>query len=292
MAKRWGLAAAAVALLALITAAVVLATGVILLPVHTPGSKPVSLTVISRSGPLAGGPVDILAATSVEDLRSLTFAAHGPNEDICRTSECWSSITIAHPSLLIALSAPAPCRKSALNADVGPGALLTIHEVVGGWECPVGAGTLAVPSYWLLAVPLDVLPPNVLTVAFDATAGGFVRGLGGQPLNLASGSTTIDLRLPMPRQGDPVTSTAELRAAVQSARRDAQRRLGNNRLTLIGLALRRWPKGDLGCGSGQSGADLVWGSLLVFRVDTSTNVLAYEYHQLQGRTVFCRERIP
>ena len=292
MAKRWWLAATGVALLALITAGVVLATGMILLPVHTTGSKAVSLTVVSRTGPIAGGSVDILAATSVDDLRALTFAAVAQNEDICRPAGCWSSVTVARPSLLIALSAPAPCRKSALNADVGPGALLTIHEVVGGSECPIGARTLAVPSYWLLAVPLDVLPRKVLTVAFDATAAGLVQAVGGQPLNLASGSTTVDLRPPVPSQAERVTSTAELRAAVETARRDAYSRLGGSRLSFIGLALRRWPKVDLGCGSGQSDVDLAWGSLMVFRVDTSTNVLAYEYHELAGRTVLCGERIP
>jgi hypothetical protein len=211
VARRWWLAGTGVVLLALVTAGVVLATGLILLPVHTPGSKPVSLTVVSRTGPDAGGSRAILAATSLDDLRALTAAAVARNQDICQPARCWSSVTIAHPSLLIALSAPAPCRKSALNADVGPGALLTIHEVVGGWECPVGAGTLAVPSYWLLSVPLDGLPRTVLTVAFEAGAAGLVGPGAGQPLNLASGSTTVDL-------GPPA----------------------------VGLALRRWPKAGAG----------------------------------------------
>jgi hypothetical protein len=198
--KRWWLAAAGVVLLAIVAAGVVLGAGWVLLPVHTPGTTAVPLTVVSRTGPLAGGTAAILAATSVDDLLALTFAASVSSEANCRVSKCWSSVTIARPSLLIALSTPAPCRKSVLSADVGPGALLTIHEAVGPWECPPGAGTLAIPSYWLLAVPLEDLPSKVLSVSFDATspALGRLPPVGGEPLNLASGSTTVDLRPPLP----------------------------------------------------------------------------------------------
>ena len=264
--RRWWPAAAVVVLLAIIAAGVVLAMGWVLLPVHTPGTKAVPLTVVSRTGPIAGGSVEVLAATSIDDLLALTFAGPGSNEANCQVEKCWSSVTLVRPSLLIALSAPAPCRKSLLSADVGPGALLTIHEAVGAWECPIGARTLAVPSYWLLAVSLQDLPSKVVTVTADATDG---------PV----GSTTADLRPPVPNQADHVTNVQELRSALDTAQRDAFLRPGNPRNRLTGLALRRWPRSDLGCGSASSDTDLAWGSLVV--------VGPYEYHELAGRTVLC-----
>ncbi len=293
MPRRWWLATTGVVLFSIIAFGVAQATGVSLLPAHTPGSKAVPLAVVSRTGPMAGLRVEILAATSVDDLRSLAFAAGGPNENTCvRLPECWSSITLARPSLLIALSTPAPCRKSVLSADLGPGAHLTVHVVVGGWECPGGAGALTAPIYWLLAVPLEGLPPTVLTVAVDSKLSVLMIGPhGGQPLYSVASSTTVDLRPPLPKQADGVPSTAELRSAVQQAQRNAESRPGNSP-RLIDLALRRWPRSDLGCGSSGNETDLVWGSLIVFRADTPTNAAAYEYHELAGRTVFCRDRIP
>jgi hypothetical protein len=265
--RRWWPAVAGVVLLAVIAAGVVLATGSVLLPVHTPGTKAVSLTVVSRTGPTAGSTVEVLAATSIDDLLALTFAVSGSNEDICRTSKCWPSLRLARPSLLIAVSAPAPCRKSLLSADVGPGALLTIHEAVGAWECPIGARTLAVPSYWLLAVSLQDLPSKVVTVIADATDG-------------LVGSTTADLRTPAPTQADRVTNVQELRAAITKARLDAESRFGGPSVRFTGLALRRWPTTDVGCSSGgDDAADLAWGSVVVFHV--------YEYHELAGQTVLC-----
>lgn len=292
--RRWWLAATGVVLLAIIAFNVAQATGLILLPAHTPGTKAVPLTVVRRyPGPNAGLRVEILAATSIDDLRSLAFAAGGLNEDTCQSSKaCWSSITLARPSLLIALSTPAPCRKSVLSADLGSGAHLTIHVVVGGWECPGGAGALAAPIYWLLTVPLDWLPSTVLTVAVDSKLSVLIIGpRGGQPLYSVASSTTVDLRPPLPKQADGVPSTAELRSALQQAQRDSVLRSGNNP-RLIDLALHRWPRADLGCGSGGNDKDLGWGSLLVFRADSPTNAVAYEYHELAGRTVFCRELTP
>jgi hypothetical protein len=289
VARRWWLAAGGVVLFAIIAAGLVLAMGWVLLPVHTPGTTAVQLTVISRTGPVAGGSLEVLAATSVDDLRTLTFVAFGPNEDGCRPSGCWTSVTVDNPSLLIALSAPAPCRDSLLSADLGPGSLLTIHEAMGVWQCPPGAGTLAQGTYWLLAVPIQALPSKILTVDVDSTSPALVRPVGGEPLNAAVGSTTVDLRSPVPAPADRVTSTADLRAAVETARRDMQSRLPFNRTAFTGLALRRWPKSDLGCGTGANESDLAWGSLIVFRAETSTNVLGYEYHERAGRTVFCRE---
>jgi hypothetical protein len=258
--RRWWLAATGVVLLAIIAFNVAQATGVILLPAHTSGTKAVSLTVVSRyPGPIAGLRVEILAATSIDDLRSLAFAAGGLNEDTCqRYQGCWSSITLARPSLLIALSTPAPCRKSVLSADLGPGAHLTIHVVVGPWECPGGAGALAAPIYWLLAVPLDGLPSTVLTVAVDSIRSFLIIGPhGGQPLYSVASSTTVDLRPPLPKQADGVPSTAELRSAIEQAQRDSVSRSGNNP-RLIDLALRRWPRADLGCGSDTNDTDLAW----------------------------------
>ena len=194
--KRWWLAATGVVILALVAAGLVLAAGWVLLPVHTPGTTAVPLTVVSRTGPLASDAAEILAATSVDDLLARTLALSRSNQDSCRVAKCWSSITLVRPSLLIALAAPAPCRNSVLSADLGPGALVTVHEAIGAWQCPGGAGTLAVPSIWLLAVPLDDLPSKVLTVSLDATSPGLMRPGGGQPLNLVSGSTTVDLRRP------------------------------------------------------------------------------------------------
>jgi hypothetical protein len=200
---------------------------VILLPVHTPGSSALPLTVLSRTGQIVGGSPDMLAATSVGDLEALTGAELDRNA--------------------------------------------------------------AAPTYWLLAVPLDGLPSAVLTVAVDFPRAGLFGRAVGQPLKLAGGSTTVDLQSPRPNQADRVTSSAELQGVVQSARQDARWRLPGNPLRLIDLALRRWPRADLGGGSGPNVSDLPWGSLIVIRVATSTNVLAYEYHELAGRTVFCRE---
>jgi hypothetical protein len=293
--RRWWLAATGV-LLAIIAAGIVLATGVILLPVHTSGSTAVPLTVISRSGPgspIVGGSLKILAATSVDDLQALamTGTVYGPNQSNCRAIRCWTSVTIGRPSLLIALSGPTPCRKSVLSADLDPGAHLTIHEVVGGLTCPIGDQAAPAPTYWLLAVPLDGLPSTVLTVAVDypPAPGG---PASGQPLKLAGGSTTVDLRLPRPNRANRVTSPSELQGAVQSAGHDAESRRTGNRVRLIDLALRRWPRADVGCGSGANDSDLTWGSLIVFRVDTLTSVVAYEYHALADRSVFCRELTP
>jgi hypothetical protein len=292
--RRWWLAPAGVVLFAVIAFNVAQAAGVILLPAHTPGTKAVPLTVVWRyPGPNAGLRVEILAATSIDDLRSLALAAGGLNEDTCQSSQaCWSSITLARPSLLIALSTPAPCRKSVLSADLGPGAHLTIHIVVGGWECPGGAGTLTAPIYWLLAVPLDGLPSTVLTVAVDSKLSVLIIGPGGgEPLYSVSSSTTVDLRPPLPKPADGVPSAAELRSAVQQAQLDADSRAGHSP-RLIDLALRRWPRADLGCGSATSDNDLAWGSLIVLRADTPTNAPAHEYHELGGRTVSCRDRTP
>ena len=287
MTRRWLLAVIGVAAVVLIAAGVVLATGVIFLPLHTQGSKALALTVVSRTGPIAA--YDILAATSVNDLGALAVAANRGNEHGCDPPGCWSSVTVAHPSLLIALSGPDLCHKSVLSADLDPGARLTIHEVVGGLTCPIGYLALPAPSYWLLAVPLEALPSTILSVAADGTAAGLLGAVGGHPTKVGIRPTTVDLRPPVPGQADGVTSTTELRTAVQTAERDAQSRAGGGRVGIVGLALRRWPKTDLGCGSGQSDVDLAWGSLLLFRVDTSTKVPVYEYHELAGRTIFCRE---
>ena len=294
MPRRWWLAATGVVLFAIIAFNVSQAIGLILLPAHTPGTKAVALTVVSRyPGPHAGLRVEILAATSIDDLRSLAFAAGDPNGDTCQSFHgCWSSITLARPSLLIALSTPATCRKSALSGDLGPGAHLTIHVVVGGWECGGGAGALAAPIYWLLAVPLDGLPSTVLTVAVDSKLSVLIIGpAGGQPLYSVASSTTVDLRPLLPKQPDGVPSTAELRSAVEQAQLDADPRAGHSP-RLIDLALRRWPRADLGCGSGANETDLAWGSLIVLRADTPTNAPGYEYHELAGRTVFCRDLTP
>ena len=276
VAKRWWLAATGVVLLVLVAAGVVLARGWVLLPVHTPGTTSVPLSVVSRTGPVAGGNVEVLAAMSTDDLLALTFAIAASNEDSCRVAKCWSSVTLARPSLLIALSAPAPCYKSVLSADVGPGALLTIHEAIGALECPRGALALAVPSYWLLAVPLQDLPSKVLTVTVDATS----PALAGEPLNEAIGSTTADLRSPVANQSNHVTTVQELRSAITKARLDAASRFGGPSVRLTGLALRRWPRAAIGCDSGgNDAADLAWGSLVVFAV--------YEYHELAGQTMLC-----
>src|SRR6202022_563610 len=86
--RRWWLAAAGVVLFAIIAFNVAQAIGVILLPAHTPGTKAVPLTVVSRyPGPHAGLRVEILAATSIDDLRSLAFAAGVANGDTCGTSQ-------------------------------------------------------------------------------------------------------------------------------------------------------------------------------------------------------------
>ena len=163
---------------------------------------------------------------------------------------------------------------------------------MGGWECAGGAGALTTPIYWLLAVPLDRLPSTVLTVAVDSKLSVLIIGpAGGQPLYSVASSTTVDLRPPLPKPADGVPSAAELRSAMQQAQLDADSCAGHSP-RLIDLALRRWPRADLGCGSRANETDLAWGSLIVLRADTPTNAPAYEYHELAGRTAFCRDRTP
>jgi hypothetical protein len=190
--RRWILGIAAAVLAAVVAATALIATGQVLLPVHTPGSKSVPLTVITRHGPVAGSRVDILAAPSMPDLNALVVASSPPT--LCPGNTCWPQVVVGQPSLFIALPAPALCRKTALNADVGPGKVLTIHLVVGAWECPPGAGARPAPYFWLLSVPISALPKDVITVRLDSSTRIVGFGVGGEPLDLPTGQTIVDLR--------------------------------------------------------------------------------------------------
>jgi hypothetical protein len=53
---------------------------------------------------------------------------------------------------------------------------------------------LATPAghLWLLSVPIGALPKDVITVRLDSSTR--VLGAGGQPLDLPTGETVVDLR--------------------------------------------------------------------------------------------------
>jgi hypothetical protein len=167
-------------------------SGQILLTVQTPGSQSVRLTVASRDGPLDARNIEILASPSLAELSALVVSTGG-DTNACGQDNCWPHVSPSQRSLFIALEAPVPCRKSALSAEVGPGKLLTIQLAVGAWVCPPGAGTLAVPNFWLLTVPIDALPRGRLAVSLNSST-HVLGAVGGEPLDLPSGETLVELR--------------------------------------------------------------------------------------------------
>jgi hypothetical protein len=179
------------------------------------------------------------------------------------------------------LPTPAPCRRSALNADLSAGGVLEIHVVVGPWECAAGSNALAAPNFWLLAIPRGALPSKALSVVIDDRP----------PLiNLRSGylstwTTTVDLRGPSENSGGAI-GVAELQTNIDDARRDAYARgLQANRILEFGLF--RWPSGAAMCSAPtDSPAGEVWGSFLVVADYHS----AMEFRAAAGATVFCRSR--
>jgi hypothetical protein len=275
--RRW-LAAAVVATAVLLVGVGAIAGGWLLLPYNSPGSRPVTLTVVSRTGPRTPGDA-ILASPSLGDLTKLANALD--NIDLCPDGTCWPGPSVPPSSLLIALPRPAPCRRSVLNADLSAGGVLEVHVVVGPWECSPGSNAITVPNFWLLAVPLDALRSKALAVVVDDRPP--IIDLRAGYLN--TWTTIVDLRLPDPTSGG-VISEAELRSAMDASRLDAESR-GYFGGRILELGLFRWQPGASVCAATTgSVSDESWGSFIV-RADSKT---AVEYHSVGGATVFCRSQ--
>jgi hypothetical protein len=284
--RRW-LAAPIVAALAIIVAAIAVGVGFIVIPYQTPGSESVPLTVVARSGPPAdmrfgsgtgvSGTEAILASTSLADLSTLALAL-SRRPDSCPNGNCWSAASIPNSSLLIALPTPAPCRRSALSADLTTSRVLEIHIVAGASDCASGGNMLAEPVFWLLAVPRDALPSRTLSVVIDERA----QGIGVSSASLGEWRTTVDLRRPI-QSSDGAVSAADLQSAIDAALADARKRgIYANRILEIGLF--RWSSGAGSCETTGSAINENWGAFVVI----ATNSMALEYHTLGGATVFCR----
>lgn len=247
----------AIVLVVVIGALAFFAMGYFVLPYYSPGSKGVELTVISQNGPYAdnGG---ILATPSLVDLTTLaTGATRRP--DRCSAATCWPDANVPKSSLLIALPTPVPCFRHALSADVSTGNALEIQIVAGASNCPPGALALAAPSYWLLAVPLNVLPRSAMSVLVYRRN----RVVGAEPdRNSPVLSTMVDLRRPVQTADGLVTATS-VKTTIDAARRDAEQQRHARSTSIVGLGLFRWPAGKSPCTSPLADASgEVWGSFV------------------------------
>jgi hypothetical protein len=269
-----------------------LSLGYLVLPYHAPGSKAVELTAVSERGPVAdkGG---VLAAQSIVDLTTLaTAVTRFPG--MCSAVTCWPDASVPRSSLLIAVpttlvpgdakverqTVPVLCFRYALSADLSSGNALEVQIVVGAYECGPGSLTLAEPTYWLLAVPLDELPMSALPVFVYVRS---QRLWAGPDRNAPVLRTAVDLRRPL-QNADGTVTAAAVKSTVDAARRDAEQQRHASFTSIVGLGLFRWPGGDSLCAtpSGDPTSD-TWGSFVTL-TDYSTS---FDYRSNGAQTVFC-----
>ncbi len=279
----------ALVLVVVLGAAGALALGYFVLPYYSPGSKAVELSVISQGGPPAdrGG---ILAAPSLVDLTSLaTAATRLPAR--CSAATCWPDAAVPKSSLLIALQTPVPCFRYALSADVNTRNALEIHVVAGASDCGPGALALGLPTYWLLAIPLNALPRSAMSVLVYMRT----HYLGADPdRNSPVLSTMVDLRRPVQTANGSVTATG-VKSTIDAASRDAQQQRHAGFTAIVGLGLFRWPAGESLCTSplGDASGE-VWGSFVTLTDFPTSPWLAgdlhgtsFDYRSDGVETVFC-----
>jgi hypothetical protein len=279
----------AIVLIVVLGAVGAFALGYFVLPYYSPGSKAVELSVISQGGPPAdkGG---ILAAPSLVDLTKLaTAATRLPVK--CSAATCWPDAAVPNSSLLIALPTPVPCFRHAISADMNTRNALEIQVVAGASDCGPGALALAEPTYWLVAVPLSVLPKSAMSVFV------YLRShvVGADPdRNSPLLSTMVDLRRPAQTADGSVTATG-VKSTIDAASRDAQQQRHAGFTAIVGLGLFRWPARESLCTSplGDASGE-VWGSFVTLTDIPSSPWLegrpygtSFDYRSDGVETLFC-----
>jgi hypothetical protein len=124
------------------------------------GATPVHFTVLTKQGGLERG---IFAATTVEDLRSQQTQIGPQPLKACSAKEehgCLATFSTPPDSLLVAMQ-PMSCADNHLDTVYLKDGTLTF---VINWTnaCAPGAGTVAIPDDWVVAVPLSSLPQTRL----------------------------------------------------------------------------------------------------------------------------------
>jgi hypothetical protein len=132
----------------------------------------------------------------------------------------------------------------------------------------------------LAAIPLNALPKAVITV---------IAPPWDQPPWY--GRAIIDLRDPLPAEGDVASTEATLSAATDAAIMDAQSRLKlqiTDFMVIDAFGVMRWPDNSLGCPGVTPSSHLATAGYLLFLVRGGTaSSRELEYHSDGSRTLFC-----
>ncbi len=139
----------------------------------------------------AGTQRGIFAATNADDLLAQEVRSGPQPVATCTTKDqsgCIAPFSAPADSLLVAMQ-PMACADNHLDTGYLKGGTLTF---VVNWTntCPRGAGTVAVPEDWVVAVPLHTLPQTMLRLELDFSNGG------NAPEIMDTG--LVDLRAPGP----------------------------------------------------------------------------------------------
>ncbi len=263
-------------------------------PWHSSEGTTIPFTILAKKGPPDPGTLSILAATSLNDLRTL-FVGIDPRTEPCQVDAggvaygemCWRSITEPSSSLLVALLTYGVCQQTkSVDGELSNRSTLTFTAVNGG-QCAFGRGTAPEPQFWLIAIPLKSLPEDLLTIHIKRRMeGAFTRRI------LLESKTLVDLRPPFVPASDGASRVNEIHRAISEAVADAKARTGQA-ATLKEFGTRKWPVANL-CAPHSSGetTELIPGYFIVLQAENrggpnGKQEPMIEYHSAGGRTIYC-----
>jgi hypothetical protein len=175
-----------------------------------------------------GGLIGLVDATGSRP----TFAdCQLPRNDDPNFESCWDKLVPDTGSLFIALQTRHGCSSGTLSDARLVSTHLDLIVVVPSVTCPPGHGTVSVPNYTLVAIPLDELPRGVITVAARFAVGNAAAAQLGD-------NAIVDLREPQVAV-DTRTRLDAASNAINSVNLDAIARFGQQ-IPLIALSVRRF----------------------------------------------------
>lgn len=256
-----------------------------LIPTSDATQPPIAVTMLNEQfqGFIGAGPA-LLAAPSLVDLLGLVHGmGYRPNLDECAAhtqfrAQCWLDIKDPGDALMVATVVDEPCMSAQSVTAALSGITDLVVTVVNPGGCRNGGGSAGLPYLSLLAIPLNTLPADEVTVTVVHTG-----------VTVPPAKVMVDLRRPLNIGTDVRARVNEVDAAKTKASNDATNRLApGHALSFLAIGTNRWTDTSLGCpvlGHSYSAAD-ARGYIILLK-DSDPLQLPMEYHVSGANWAFC-----
>jgi hypothetical protein len=198
-----------------------------------PPGESIPFQVVAKVGPTTA--IDVVADTTLDGLRGLLFGLQsgaGCLDSLPPKDQCWSEVAGFPTDLVaIALEVYQGCRAADLTGAYLSGDRLIFEVAIGSNECAPGAGAVAAPHFWLVAVSDKDLPPALVTITVDHAG------------SRSADRALADLRPPIVAPPPVPVRAAQVRQAVTLAGAHAQSDLS----AVTEVAARRFAAGQTSC---------------------------------------------